>query len=79
MKYNNTHKLIVVKNGRTLNYVFSYRTEEEKLEKLKQWKAENISPYDKVTLLFNGSLEEHEELIRPCFSKENICNIENID
>jgi len=35
----------------------------DKNAKLKAWKSENITPYDKVKLLFLGTLEQHEELI----------------
>jgi hypothetical protein len=57
------YKLILEKNGVLLNYVFSAKDEAQKTEKLKAWKAENITPYDKVKLLFLGTIEEQEALI----------------
>jgi hypothetical protein len=57
------YKLIIEKNGVLLNYVFSAKDEKQKTEKLKAWKAENITPYDKVKLLFLGTIEEQEALI----------------
>ena len=57
------YKLIIEKNGVLLNYVFSAKDEKQKTEKLKEWKAEHITPYDKVKLLFLGTIEEQEKLI----------------
>jgi len=58
------YKLIVYKNGKPIFYVFSAKDEAEKQLKLKAWKLENITPYDKVELLFLGTIEEHEQLIK---------------
>ena len=57
------YKLIITKNGTLMNYVFSAKDEIQKTEKLKAWKLENITPYDKVELLFLGTLEQQEQLI----------------
>jgi len=57
------YKLIIQKNSRFVNYTFSAKDEDDKNAKLKAWKSENITPYDKVKLLFLGTLEQHEELI----------------
>ncbi len=57
------YKLIVYKNYKPICYVFSAKDEEQKISKLKAWKAENITPYDKVELLFLGTIEEQEKLI----------------
>jgi hypothetical protein len=57
------YKLIISKNGVLMNYVFSAKDDQQKAEKLKDWKDENITPYDKVELLFFGTLEEQEKLI----------------
>ena len=57
------YKLIITKNGTLMHYVFSANDEIQKTEKLKAWKSENITPYDKVELLFLGTLEEQEKLI----------------
>ena len=57
------YKLIIEKNGTLLSYVFSAKDEADKTRKLKEWKAENITPYDKVKLLFLGTIEEQEKLI----------------
>lgn len=57
------YKLILEKNGTLLNYVFSAKDEADKTRKLKEWKAENITPYDKVKLLFLGTIEEQEKLL----------------
>ena len=57
------YKLILEKNGVLMHYVFSAKDEKQKLEKLKEWKAENITPYDKTKLLFLGTIEEQEKLI----------------
>ena len=46
-----------------MNYVFSAKDDQQKAEKLKDWKDENITPYDKVELIFFGTLEEQEKLI----------------
>jgi hypothetical protein len=57
------YKLIIEKNGKYYNYIFTAKTEQEKNAKLKAYKDENITPYDKVKLNFLGTLEEHEKLI----------------
>lgn len=57
------YKLILEKNGTLINYVFSAKDEAQKMAKLKAWKEENITPYDKTKLLFLGTLEEQEALI----------------
>jgi putative IMPACT (imprinted ancient) family translation regulator len=57
------YKLIIQKNSRFVNYTFSARDEDDKNTKLKAWKSENITPYDKVKLLFLGTIEEQNELI----------------
>lgn len=46
-----------------MHYVFSAKDEQQKQAKLKEWKAENITPYDKTKLLFLGTIEEQEKLI----------------
>jgi len=57
------YKLIIQKNSRFVNYTFSAKDEDDKTAKLKAWKSENITPYDKVKLLFLGTIEEQEQLI----------------
>ena len=59
-----TYKLIIELNGKMQCYVYNARTEEERIQKLKSWKAENITPYDKYKVFFNGTLEEQEKLIK---------------
>ncbi len=59
-----TYKLIIELNGKMRCYVYNARTEEERIQKLRDWKAENITPYDKYKVFFNGTLEEQEKLIK---------------
>ena len=59
-----TYKLIIELNGKMRCYVYNARMEEERIQKLKSWKAENITPYDKYKVFFNGTLEEQEKLIK---------------
>lgn len=58
-----TYKLIIELNGKMRCYVYNARTEDERIEKLRDWKAENITPYDKYKVFFNGTLEEQEKLV----------------
>lgn len=59
-----TYKLIIELNGKMRCYVYNARTEEERIQKLKSWKSENITPYDKYKVFFNGTLKEQEKLIK---------------
>lgn len=59
-----TYKLIIELNGKMRCYVYNARTEKERIKKLRDWKAENITPYDKYKVFFNGTLEEQEKLIK---------------
>lgn len=73
------YKLILEKNGTLLHYVFSAKDEAQKMAKLKAWKEENITPYDKYKVFFNGTLEEQEKLLykfpRPVVRKTKFQNI----
>lgn len=59
-----TYKLIIELNGKMRCYVYNARTEEERIQKLREWKADNITPYDNYKVFFNGTLEEQEKLIK---------------
>ena len=48
-------------NGQYDSYVFNYKTEEEKDGKLKEWKQEFATPYNKIEILWYGTLDKWEE------------------
>lgn len=58
-----TYKLIIELNGKMRCYVYNARTEDERIQKLRDWKDNNITPYCKYKVMFNGTIEEHEKLI----------------
>lgn len=52
-------------NGQYGSYVFNYKTEEEKDGKLKEWKDEHLTPYNKIEILWYGTLDKWEEEQKP--------------
>ena len=55
---NTFYKINFLLNGKYSGSVFSYRDEAEKQEALKRWKAEHVTPYNKIEILWHGTLDE---------------------
>ena len=54
------YKIVFKKNGSWCFSVFNYKDEQEKAEKLKRWKDENVSPYNKLEVIWHGIAEEYD-------------------
>lgn len=52
-------------NGQYGSYVFNYRDEQQKDGKLKEWKSEFLTPYNKIEILWHGTLDQWEEEQKP--------------
>jgi hypothetical protein len=56
-----TFKINFKINGKYSFSVFIMDTKEQLADKIAQWKAEHINPYNKVEILWFGTLEAWEE------------------
>lgn len=56
-----TFKINFKLNGKYSFSVFIMETKEQLADKIAQWKAEHINPYNKVEILWSGTLEAWEE------------------
>ena len=56
-----TFKINFKLNGKYSFSVFIMETKEQLSDKIAQWKAEHINPYNKVEILWFGTLEAWEE------------------
>jgi hypothetical protein len=48
-------------NGQWAFSVFCHKTKESLDEAINQWKAEHVTPYNKIEILWHGTLDQWEE------------------
>lgn len=53
------YKIVFKLNGTWSFSVFNYRTEDEKTNKLKEWKDRHVSPYNKIEVIWHGNIEDY--------------------
>lgn len=54
------YKIVFKKNGNWSFSVFKYEDETEKKTKLERWKADHVSPYNKIEVIWHGLEEEYQ-------------------
>lgn len=54
------YKIVFKKNGNWSFSVFKYEDEAEKKTKLERWKAEHVSPYNKIEVIWHGEYTDED-------------------
>lgn len=57
------YNLSIEINGRMVFYSYSAKDEEDAKAKRKIWQSENLTPYDKWVIYFNGKSEDQRDLV----------------